>query len=84
MKAVSTATVHEIDSPRMEAAIPPTQKQLLLHGKGQPYRIQAGNPLPRLNPGELLVEIHSIGLNPIDWKSAYGNTNYNTSIIREI
>ncbi|KAH7305231.1 chaperonin 10-like protein [Stachybotrys elegans] len=70
MKAVSTATVHEIDSPQMEATIPPTQKQLLLYGKGQPYKIQAGNPLPHLNPGELLVEIHSIGLNPIDWKSA--------------
>lgn len=51
-------------------ALPSTQKQLLLHGKGQAYQVHTDGEIPRLAFGELLVEIHAIGLNPIDWKSA--------------
>jgi hypothetical protein len=51
-------------------ALPSTQKQLLLHGKGQAYQVHTDGEVPRLAFGELLVEIHAIGLNPIDWKSA--------------
>lgn len=50
--------------------IPETQSVLLLHGKGQSYQVHEGGELPQLAFGDLLVEIHAIGLNPIDWKSA--------------
>lgn len=56
---------------RSARGIPETQSVLLLHGKGQPYQVHEGGELPQLAFGDLLVEIHAIGLNPIDWKSAY-------------
>lgn len=51
--------------------IPQIQKHLLLHAKGQPYQVHEGGTVPKLAFGDLLVEVHAIGLNPIDWKSAY-------------
>lgn len=50
---------------------PPTQTQLLLHEAGHPHEVSKGRKIPDVRPGELLVEVHAIGLNPIDWKSAY-------------
>lgn len=53
-----------------EHDIPKTQNLLLLHGKGEQYKVHEDGELPELAFGDLLVEIHAIGLNPIDWKSA--------------
>lgn len=51
--------------------LPEVQSQLLLHAARQPYSVEHGSKIPELqNSDELLVEIHAIGLNPIDWKSA--------------
>lgn len=72
----STANVDVAKTP------PESQQLLLLHGKGQPYQLHDNESLPELAFGDLLVEIHAIGLNPIDWKSAYGlRTCYPTSIV---
>ena len=59
----------------VEQSLPPTQRQLLLRQSRQPYELLSEGKLPRLAYGELLVEIHAIGLNPIDWKSAYAYPN---------
>ncbi|KAH7000610.1 hypothetical protein EDB80DRAFT_753778 [Ilyonectria destructans] len=42
----------------------------LLHGTGQSYQVYCDREISQLKFGELLVEIHAIGLNSIDWKSA--------------
>jgi hypothetical protein len=47
-----------------------TQTQLLLHEAGQPYKLSHWEKIPDFGPGELLVQVCAIGLNPIDWKSA--------------
>ncbi|KAF2112748.1 chaperonin 10-like protein [Lophiotrema nucula] len=53
--------------------IPDVQAQLLLHQAKQPYRVEDEREIPQALPGELLVQVQAIGLNPIDWKSAeYG------------
>lgn len=51
-------------------SIPYSQQQLLLHDPRQPYRLHTDREIPELKFGDLLVEVHGIGLNPIDWKSA--------------
>lgn len=52
------------------APIPEKQTQLLLHEAKQPYKIDNTRDIPKVLPGELLVQVQAIGLNPIDWKSA--------------
>lgn len=47
-----------------------TQTQLLLHKAGQPYKLSHWEKIPDFGPGEILVQVCAIGLNPIDWKSA--------------
>ncbi|KAF2095397.1 GroES-like protein [Rhizodiscina lignyota] len=61
---------HRRKRPRV---LPSSQKQLQLHHVGGDYEIETV-PLPALHhPEELLIEVKSIGLNPIDWKAAaYG------------
>jgi NADPH:quinone reductase-like Zn-dependent oxidoreductase len=57
-------------------AIPPmpeSQSQLLLHEAKTPYKVEDARSIPELLPGELLVQVQAIGLNPIDWKSASVN-----------
>jgi hypothetical protein len=51
--------------------VPRKQTQLLLHAVKQPYEVTAARDVPELKAGELLVRVEAIGLNPIDWKSAY-------------
>lgn len=51
--------------------VPYSQRQLLLHDPRQPYKLHTDREIPELRFGDLLVEVHGIGLNPIDWKSAY-------------
>lgn len=51
-------------------SVPYSQRQLLLHDPRQPYRLHTDREIPELRFGDLLVEVHGIGLNPIDWKSA--------------
>ncbi|KAF2792817.1 GroES-like protein [Melanomma pulvis-pyrius CBS 109.77] len=54
-------------------SIPELQTQLLLHQAKQPYEIDNAREIPKILPGELLVQVQAVGLNPIDWKSAeYG------------
>ncbi|QYS99966.1 Zinc-binding oxidoreductase [Trichoderma simmonsii] len=50
--------------------VPYSQRQLLLHDPRQPYKLHTDREIPELRFGDLLVEVHGIGLNPIDWKSA--------------
>ena len=49
---------------------PRKQRQLLLHEAKQPYEVESDRDVPEVSPGELLVRVQAIGLNPIDWKSA--------------
>ncbi|EHK18587.1 uncharacterized protein TRIVIDRAFT_172793 [Trichoderma virens Gv29-8] len=51
-------------------SVPYLQRQLLLHDPRQPYRLHTDKEIPELRFGDLLVEVHGIGLNPIDGKSA--------------
>ncbi|KAF2762260.1 GroES-like protein [Pseudovirgaria hyperparasitica] len=53
--------------------VPNLQHQLLLHKKAQPFELHRAGDVPVAKPGEVLIEIQAVGLNPIDWKSAlYG------------
>lgn len=46
------------------------QEVLLLHGPKQKYIHTPEQPIPDLeNDREMLVEVHAVGLNPIDWKA---------------
>lgn len=46
------------------------QEVLLLHGAKQKYVHTPEQPIPKLeNDREMLVEVHAVGLNPIDWKA---------------
>lgn len=48
------------------------QTVLLLHGPRQPYQITNDYDVPLLvEDDETLIKTHTIGLNPIDWKSPY-------------
>jgi hypothetical protein len=51
---------------------PATQTVLLLHGPRQEYKLTLDYSVPALkDETELLVQVRSIGLNPIDWKAPY-------------
>ena len=58
-------------APLAQVPLPSMQTQLLLHQPRSPYETFSKGGVPELRPGELLVQIEAIGLNPIDWKSAY-------------
>ena len=46
------------------------QTALLLHGPKQRYQLASKHEIPSLkNDREMLVKVHAIGLNPIDWKA---------------
>ena len=47
-----------------------THKALLLLEKQGKYVVQ-DVPTPKPGPGELLVEVKAVGLNPVDWKVNY-------------
>lgn len=51
-------------------SLPQSQTQVLLYEARTPYEIAHSRDLPITSPGELLVKVQAIGLNPIDWKSA--------------
>lgn len=54
----------------LDSELPRTQKVLLLHGVKQHYELTDGYAIPDTHHDhELLVRSHTIGLNPIDWKS---------------
>lgn len=57
-------------APIEQPQLPNVQTQLLLHQPRSPYQTFHEGGVPPLNPGELLVQVEAIGLNPIDWKSA--------------
>ncbi|KAI0783922.1 medium-chain dehydrogenase/reductase like protein [Irpex lacteus] len=44
-----------------------TQKSLLLLEQNGSYAVR-DTEIPKPGPGELLIEIHATGLNPVDWK----------------
>ena len=46
------------------------QRQLVLFKVKEPYEVREEREIPKLLPGEALVKIQAVGLNPIDWKSA--------------
>ncbi|SPN99295.1 uncharacterized protein DNG_02331 [Cephalotrichum gorgonifer] len=57
-------------APVVQRQLPSVQTQLLLHQPRSPYQTFHEGGMPELRPGELLVQVEAIGLNPIDWKSA--------------
>lgn len=65
-KNTTITNMAPVEQPRL----PNLQTQLLLHQPRSPYETFSGAGVPSLNPGELLVQVEAIGLNPIDWKSA--------------
>lgn len=58
----------------------PQQSLLLLHGPRQKYSLTPSQSLPQLtHPREILVQVLSIGLNPVDWKGpdyGFGQPSY--------
>ena len=49
--------------------IPDSQNQLLLHGIREAYRVESSRQIPGIKDvDEVLIKIHAISLNPIDWK----------------
>lgn len=65
-KSTSRTNMAPIEQPQL----PNVQTQLLLHQPRSPYETFHEGGVPVLTPGELLVQVEAIGLNPIDWKSA--------------
>ncbi|KAJ5972591.1 Alcohol dehydrogenase superfamily zinc-type [Penicillium vulpinum] len=63
-----------ISSRVVEYSVPTSQIALVLQGLRQPYTLTPAHPVPLVShPDELMIKIHAIGLNPIDWKSVdYG------------
>ena len=43
-----------------------TQKSLVVAEKQGPFELH-DTPIPSPGPGELLVEVHAVSLNPVDW-----------------
>ncbi|RFU81694.1 hypothetical protein TARUN_479 [Trichoderma arundinaceum] len=70
MTTTEAATITSFPAASFGKSIPYSQRQLLLHDPRQPYRLHTDREIPELKFGDLLVEVHGIGLNPIDWKSA--------------
>jgi len=57
---------------KAEIDVPATQSLLLLHAPRQDYVLTYDHPVPATNANhEVLVRVHAIGLNPIDWKAPY-------------
>ncbi|KAJ7783229.1 chaperonin 10-like protein [Mycena metata] len=49
-----------------------SQKALLIESKGGPFVLK-DRAIPTPGAGDLLVKVHAVGLNPVDWKiQAYG------------
>lgn len=46
-----------------------TQKALVLPAPGKKY-IVGETAIPRPGPNDILVKLHAVGLNPVDWKVA--------------
>lgn len=69
MSATETLQATEVEAaPKLE--VPATQRVLLLHGVKQHYQVTDNYAIPDTkHDHELLVRSHTIGLNPIDWKS---------------
>jgi hypothetical protein len=69
-KNQSKYTFEEIQLPAGDDFIVLHQEVLLLHGPKQKYAYTTEQPVPKLeNDREMLVAVHAVGLNPIDWKA---------------
>ncbi|KAF9737603.1 hypothetical protein PMIN03_000225 [Paraphaeosphaeria minitans] len=65
--AAATADYQRRDE---ELIVPDSQSALLLHAIRTPYDVKLGHSIPRTqNDHELLIQVTSVGLNPIDWKA---------------
>jgi hypothetical protein len=63
--------LHRADSP-LEIELPAHQTVQLLHAPRQPFTLTHDYPVPvPKTSDEIVVDIHAIGLNPVDWKSVY-------------
>jgi hypothetical protein len=67
---MSTRTLLQAPTQLSITAEPRKQRQLLLHEPRKPYQVEQDRDIPQVFPGEVLVQVQAIGLNPIDWKSA--------------
>ncbi|KAL9044844.1 MAG: hypothetical protein Q9214_002046, partial [Letrouitia sp. 1 TL-2023] len=53
------------------------QEILLLHGPRQKYSLETNGQIPELRSDrEILIQVVSIGLNPVDWKSPCSDYNF--------
>jgi hypothetical protein len=69
-KNQSKNTFEEIQLPAGDDFNIPHQDVLLLHGPKQKYAHTKEQPVPKQeNDMEMLVAVHAVGLNPIDWKA---------------
>lgn len=55
------------------SALPAAHSQLQLHAAGESFKLHQDIALPELKQNEVLVQVQTVGLNPIDWKApAFG------------
>jgi NADPH:quinone reductase-like Zn-dependent oxidoreductase len=72
-KPKKSSKARAIPKSKREPRLPAHQKALLVVAKGS-YELSNAQPTPRINsPNEVIIATHTVGLNPIDWKSVAYN-----------
>jgi NADPH:quinone reductase-like Zn-dependent oxidoreductase len=57
--------------------LPATMKAIRIHGNGgSSVLLYEDAPVPSILPDEVLIKVHSAGVNPVDWKIRTGYGNY--------
>jgi NADPH:quinone reductase-like Zn-dependent oxidoreductase len=58
---------------QIESTLPATMKAIRIHGNGDSSVLQYEDaPVPSILPDEVLIKVHSTGVNPVDWKIRAG------------
>ena len=64
---MQTNPAHFIARERSRRMAPSQQKVLYLTKKNGPFEVHTAD-VPKAGPGQLLVKVEAVGLNPVDWK----------------